>query len=324
MSSADASIEPGHPFARAVFVCSAGHSGSTLLDLLLGSHPDAMSLGEITQLPKNLALNTACSCGAAVRECPVWRAVLREASRCEAFRGLDENPYALYLGLFEAGTVIDRSHQTPWRLAYRRVVYAGAFARWRYGLAPLAPLSLPLDRGARNKWSLFDILANTLSKRVLIDSSKHYLEAAALYAAAPERTKVILLVRDGRAVYYSGLKRGHSRRRALAAWLRTYRRALPVLHRLTRPEDLIQVKYEHLTQNPARELHRLCKLIDLSFDARMLDFRSPEHHVVNGNDMRLANTGVIRMDKAWKTGLTTGDLTYFERHAGSLNRQLGY
>jgi hypothetical protein len=234
MSTVSASIEPVPTFARAVFVCSAGHSGSTLLDLLLGSHPDAMSLGEITQLPKNLALNTGCSCGAPVRECPVWRAVLDEAARCEAFEGLAEDPYALYLGLFEAGTVIDRAHQTPWRLAYRRLVYAGAYACWRFGLAPLAPCARPLERGARNKWRLFDIVAKAVSRSVLIDSSKHYLEAAALYRAEPERTKVILLVRDGRAVFYSGLKRGHSRQRALGAWRQTYRRALPVLHRVVR------------------------------------------------------------------------------------------
>jgi hypothetical protein len=295
-----------------------------LLDLLLGSHPNAMSLGEITQLPKNLALNTKCTCGAPVRECPVWRPVLDTAARCEEFDGLAQDPYALYLGLFEAGTVIDRAHQTAWRVAYRRLMYAGAFARWRFGLAPLAPFARPLERGARNKWRLFDIVARTVSRSVLIDSSKHYLEAVALYRAAPQRTKVVLLVRDGRAVFYSGLKRGHSRQRALTAWLRTYRRALPVLHRVVRPDDLIFVKYEHLVRNPARELHRLCRLIGVGFDGRMLDFRSAEHHVVNGNDMRFEKTGVIKMDKAWKTGLATADLAYFERHAGSLNRQLGY
>lgn len=42
---------------RAVFICSAGHSGSTLLSLLLGSHPAGVALSEIARLPENLALN---------------------------------------------------------------------------------------------------------------------------------------------------------------------------------------------------------------------------------------------------------------------------
>ena len=47
---------------RVAFICSAGHAGSTLLDLLLGANSAAVSLGEITHLPKNLALNTPCTC----------------------------------------------------------------------------------------------------------------------------------------------------------------------------------------------------------------------------------------------------------------------
>jgi len=192
----------------AVFICAAGHSGSTLLDFLIGAHPAAMSLGEITQLPKNLALNTPCSCGARIRECPLWATVVDKLAAEPLFRHIRVDPYVLDLGLFEAGTVIDAKHQTAARRRWRRAVYAGAYARWRWGLLPLAPFSRPLLRGARNKWRLFDLLATLESRLLVVDSSKHYLEAAALYLAAPQRTRILLLVRDGRAVFYSGLKRG--------------------------------------------------------------------------------------------------------------------
>jgi hypothetical protein len=230
----------------------------------------------------------------------------------------------LYLGLFEASTVVDTTHQTLLRGLYRRVIYAGAYAHWRWGVAPLAAFARPVARGARNKWRLFDVIAELESKLILIDSSKHYLEAVALYRAAPQRTKIVLLIRDGRAVLYSGLKRGKSRRAALDAWLRTYVRAAPLLERSVPSRDLLRVRYEDLTADPARELQRLCQFIGIKFDVDMLEFREQRHHIANGNDMRFGNSPSIRTDKTWKSALSAADLEYFEARGGALNRRLGY
>lgn len=324
MSADDASTGPLARRRTHVFICSAGHSGSTLLDLLLGSHSDAISLGEITQLPKNLALNTPCSCGQPVRQCRLWRAVVDQLRQKPAFSALDDDPYSLFLGLFEAGTVIDREHQTRLRMLYRRLAYARAFARLRWGPVPCASGPRPLDRGARNKLRLFGVVADLTGRHVLVDSSKHYLEALALYLAAPSRTKILLLVRDGRAVLHSGLKRGWPRGKALGAWSRTYRRAMPLLERHVAPERLDFVRYEDLAVDPASELHRICRFIGIDYEPAMLDFRSKTHHLVNGNAMRLGRSAEIRLDEAWKDRLSAADLEYFEERAGVLNRELGY
>jgi hypothetical protein len=295
-----------------------------LLDLLLGSHPMAMSLGEITQLPKNLALNTRCSCGSPIRRCSVWRAVIERLAGQAGFQRIRSDPYALHLGLFEASTVVDAEHQTLLRGLYRKLIYAGAYAHWRWDIASLAAFARPVSRGARNKWRLFDVIAELESKLILIDSSKHYLEAVALYRAAPQRTKIVSLIRDGRAVFYSGLKRGNSRQKALDAWRRTYTRAAPLLERVVPSTDLLSVRYEDLTAEPARELQRLCQFIGIKFDGDMLEFRSQRHHVANGNDMRFGKSTSIRADETWRSALSAADLEYFEARAGALNRQFGY
>jgi hypothetical protein len=93
-----------------IYICSADHSGSTLLDLLLGSHPRAAPLGEISQLPKNIALNTPCTCGTAVRLCLVWRDVLCLMGE-HLGTDLMRDPYALNLGYPKASVVIDTAHQ---------------------------------------------------------------------------------------------------------------------------------------------------------------------------------------------------------------------
>lgn len=308
----------------AVFICSAKHSGSTLLDLLLGSHLSAMSLGEITHLPKNLALNTVCSCGRPVRECEVWSKIVAKLATLPQFARIHEDPYQLYLGLFEASTVIDRRHQTVWRKLYRRGICAASYAYWRWNARPLAAFAAPLFGGARNKRTLYAVVAESTRKPVLIDSSKHYLEAVALYRSAPKHTKVVLLIRDGRAVFYSALKRGCSRRSALNAWRHTYRRALPLLREHIEPHDLLTVRYEDLATAPAQELQRVCAFIGIPYDESMLEFRSRPHHVVNGNDMRLASATAIKADYKWRSQLSPADLAYFEMRAGSLNRELGY
>lgn len=308
----------------AVFICSARYSGSTLLSLLLGSHRSAFALGEITHMPKNLALNTTCSCGTPVRNCALWGEVVERLTRQKRFARIRERPYDLNLGPFEvSGTVVDVRHQTVLRRLYRRLVFAAAYAHWRTGLLPDV-VTTPISVGARNKHELFRTVASVSSKPLLIDSSKHYLEAVALYRAAPERTKIVLLVRDGRAVFYSGLKRGKPRREALSSWLLSNQRALPLLESQVAPSDVLRVSYEHLAADPERELRRICQFIGVAFDKQMLDFRSRVHHVLNGNDMRLADSAAIRVDTTWRERLTRDDLDYFERRAGVLNRALGY
>jgi Sulfotransferase family len=309
----------------AMFICAAGHSGSTLLDLLLGSHPAAMSLGEITHLPKNVALNTPCTCGVPVRDCSFWRRVLERLADEPAFGNWREDPYRLFVGLFEASNVVDRRHQTLLRKIMRKLVYIGAYLHWRSRpFNPFAPFTEPLRRGALNKRVLFRVVAEIADKPLLIDSSKHYLEAVTLYRTAPAHTRVLLLVRDGRAVFYAYLKRGYQRHRALNAWRSTYALGMPLLRKHVAERDLIEVRYEDLVRDPQAELQRVCTAIGTSFDAGMLDFQARTHHVLNGNNMRFARDGVIRLDDEWRRKLSAEDLRYFESRAGDLNRALGY
>ena len=309
---------------RAVFICSARYSGSTLLNLLLGSHPEAAALGEITQFPKNLAMDTTCTCGAPARRCTVWQQVVQRLKADPRWRHIDADPYVLHLGMIRAGNVVDTRQQTKPRMLYRKLLYGLAFAHFRWDLGSLSRFSEPLRAACENKLALFKIISEVLSTEVLVDSSKHYLEAVTLYKTAPSNVRIVLLVRDGRAVYYSGLKRGNSRQTALKEWRRTYARALPVLRRHVGDEHLIQIRYEELVRAPEGELVRLCDFLGIGYTPAMLDFRSKCHHMLNGNDMRLSRASEIRPDFTWRERLSVRDLGYFDTRAGALNRALGY
>ena len=104
---------------KTAYILSAGRSGSTLLSRMLGAHPETFAVGEISHLPKNIALNTTCMCGSPVRECPVWNSVVKRMGQVLDV-DLFSDPYAMNLGFIQATRVIDHNKLTiGYRLAGR-------------------------------------------------------------------------------------------------------------------------------------------------------------------------------------------------------------
>lgn len=303
---------------RDVFICSAGHSGSTLLDMLMGSHPHVESTGELVHLPMDMALNRSCACGSSMQKCIIWPRVMRHM-------GVDpeRDPYGLNLG-YVIAKVGDKKRTSRWHRWRTRPKNGLKYFQMRYGLAPVEWLLPDFRLGIANTLAIYDYLRHITGKRVVIDSSKHYLRATALYLARPQSTRIIQLVRDGRGVFYSGLKRGFGRRSSLLGWHQHYCRAIPLLNRHVPSEHRITVHYEDLVNDPAMELRRLCDFVGLKFTAAMLSPNEVVHHNVNGNDIKFSKIEGLQLDIAWEKQMSASDLAYFERKAGRLNREFGY
>lgn len=305
-----------------VYICSANFSGSTLLDLLIGSHTRVTSLGEITQLPRNLALNTRCTCGQPIKSCSVWNKVVNILSEHLAI-DIHENPYALNLG-YIYGMNYDKKHQTLFYKFIRKIKSDLRYGELRYKMSFLKIFLKTFYEVPKNKFLLYDVANSLLGTDLVVDSSKAYLEAIGLYKMMSEKVRIILLVRDGRAVFYSGLKRNYSKKKSLSAWKNVYSRILPLLKQHVSPEHVLFIKYEDLTSNVRKELLKICNFIGLEFEEGMLDFKSKIHHLTDGSDMRFNNSSVIKTDILWKQKLSRDDYIYFEKYAGSFNRSFGY
>lgn len=303
---------------RNVFVCSAGHSGSTLLDMLLGSHSTAESLGELINLPMDMALNRGCACGNPMRDCGLWPEVMHRM-------GVDPvvDPYALVLG-YTLAKVGDVKRTSLLHRVLTRPKIAMKYYQLRYGLPFLNPLTSGFDLGIRNTLAVYDQVRALTGKTVIVDSSKHYVRAVSLYLNQPQQTRIVLLVRDGRGVFYSGLKRGFGRDFSLRAWHNHYKRAIELLDRHVPETHRILVHYEDMVTNTAQTVSKLCDFLGMAYEPSMLDFRAVTHHNVNGNDMKFTSTSELRLDEVWKSRLEPADRDYFERRAGLLNRRLGY
>ena len=310
---------------KVLYICSAGRSGSTLIDLLLGSHSQCMSLGEIEHLPKNLALNTACSCGAPARECGFWNQM---ADRIKTSQGKDifASPYGFQVGMHKATRVIDATFQTASYLRKRKLVLAIKHFEYYFRFEPqwLAWLTASFDMGVNNTFELYDAVRYVSEKSVLIDSSKEYRKGIALYRRDPDKVRLVVLTRDGRGVFNSELKSGFDRKASLHPWLSYYKRGLPLIEKNVPPAHRFHLRYEDLASKPAETMEALCKFAGLSFEPSMLDFRHAVHHILNGNDMRMGGSA-IRFDERWRNELGTNDLAYFEQVGGcAMNRRLGY
>lgn len=63
--------------AKIIYICGLGHSGSTILDLALGSHPRITGLGELAPIvreeDRSRHFRSGCSCGEKARSCSFWK-----------------------------------------------------------------------------------------------------------------------------------------------------------------------------------------------------------------------------------------------------------
>lgn len=322
---------------RMAYILAASHSGSTLLSMLLGSHPQIATIGEMNLSPRAMGDldRYRCSCGQFIRQCDFWQRVSEGMAR----RGV-------VFDLACAGTdyrgVESRYAQRLLRPMHRgraleciRDAGLSVLPAWRAGLAEIH----------RQNAALAATIAELAGALLVVDSSKVGLRLKYLLRNPDLDVKVIRLIRDGRAVALTymdpagfadatdpsrraggsgGDRRGErlSMHQAAYQWRRCMEEAEHVLRRLDRSR-WIEVRYEDYCRQPDATLECLHRFLGVEPGRQPKDFRSVEQHVV-GNGMRLDTTSEIRLDERWREVLTAEQLRTFDAVAGDLNRRHGY
>ena len=317
------------------YILSASHSGSTLLAMLLGSHRDAVSVGELAPGSFGDFSQYRCSCRALLLECPFWRRVATEMRA----RGTD-------FRLEEFGT---SHHAIPGRWVRRlmRPLHRGpvleSLRDAAVSLCPAWRREFPRRQVANR--CLIEVIAGLTNRRVVVDSSKRAVRLKYLLRIPQLRVSVIRLIRDGRAVALtymdphrfadagrpelrgggSGANRNGeclTMEQAAREWRRSNEEAEHLLRTLP-PSQWTAVRYEDLCADPSVTLHRLFVFLGLDPARSAPDFRSVEHHVL-GNGMRLDESSHIRLDDRWTSHLTPDDVRRFDHVAGDLRKRYAY
>lgn len=294
-----------------VYIVGMGHSGSTLVDLILGSHPSAFSVGEIDFWGKWLAENKICTCGKEINQCEFWNGVLDNLKIKMPNLSPEVFP-----------TTIWWNQTTP--LQRLRYLISIACIEWLpsrvtfYGSNILAP---EMTQRVNNIFQLYDSIRTTSKKRVIIDSSKSYRRMVALHAFCPDSLKILWVVKDGRGWITSRMRQtGESALVASQKWRDGHQKILKILRRFPKSTYKL-VNYEAVCRDTENTIEDVLNFIGLSYTSSVLEFRQIVHHNINGNPMRMQGGG-IREDLRWRESLSKEDLVTFDRVAGELNRQL--
>lgn len=299
-----------------IYIMSASHSGSTLLTLLLASHPEVATIGETlaVQAQGGQRIDTGlCSCGVKLAECSFWRQLGKRIGQ----RGIswDWDTFQTEFSLPDSrwtNRVLQAEYQGPFLETVRDAFLA---------LSPTWRKKSP--RIFRNNLIMIEEVTCLLNARVFVDSSKepHRLK---FFLRMPElKTRVIHLVRDGRGVTSSYMRRSQwSAGKSADEWRRSIRSEEFIVRRIG-PQAVIQLRYEDLCRDVKTNMGKLFEFIGIDPGRWNPDFRSREHHIL-GNRMRMENSSEITLDEQWRDLLNAADLEVFESVAGELNRKYGY
>lgn len=310
--------------STAISIVGSHHSGSTLLNFCLDSHSSVTGLGEVGELETRNHDEARCVCGATIAQCEFWSDITR---RLASRRSVSVDSF---WGHFSISTVHQRESSSnrylPDPLEIALILGSGALCR------SLESWSAEIKKhvqSIRNSWALFDAVCEKTGDEYVVDSAKSPIRMKLLHLLRPGEVRVIYLIRDGRAVADSYMRRyGWSPQRAARTWWREHRNTLLTL--MTMPNAVIHaVKYDEFCREPSNNLKKICDFLGLRFEERMLEFRSGESHQVGGNLMRydLSNDEIEYRD-GWKDRLNQQQVRAIENAAygavGASNRIFGY
>jgi hypothetical protein len=329
-------------------ITGLGRSGSTILDIVLGNHPQIESVGEAGNIvrngwisheslrgidPKRLRV-PICTCGKRLdvlyvdtpeEACPFWSSVRREwVERTDPEDSIESYPKL----------------QDDFELK----------RRWsRYGLDPLPRLlyekrrpSAPFRSYVRLTLAFFQSIRAVSGKRVIVDSSKSPARALALGMISGIDLYVIHLVRDGRGVVTSLRKsfekdlqagimwdhKAHPAWKTVVRWIVLNLASEWVCSQLG-PKRTMRLRYEDFVADPEAALERIGSLIELDLTdvADAAAAGKPMHagHNIGGNRTKKSGFITLRPDaKEWKSALSPTEQRLSWALMGWLMRRYGY
>jgi len=301
---------------KVISIVSPPFSGSTLLTWLLATHPEVATIGErkkffLKVIKPMKGGSPHCSCGALFTDCEFWSAV-----KSKVAPGIESDIAALDFSNFQF------YHNEALNRFVRRICISYAI-KGRSEKMP-AIFKGRFERMCKANASVIDAILKMADASVFVDSSKSVMQALFLSSISRFDTRIIQLVRDGRAQVCSELKRtkGLSIEDASERWASEIDYIDKMLARW--PVDKYKLKYEELCKDPAGVMKELFVFCGLDPGPGSLEFRKFKQHIMGNYDMRSGKTEIIEDKQQWRDDLSPGQLKVFEKISGATNRALGY
>ncbi|QKK02915.1 MAG: hypothetical protein HND55_09830 [Pseudomonadota bacterium] len=317
---------------KLIYILSQGHSGSTLTDCILGTHPAIFSSGEMRYLTwqvertakksASVAEQTICTCERDWRECEFWTDVFREIKQ-KTESDIVADPQSFDTAYFGSFSYQERDGH---KRSYLDRILGFLFRKWLEKGLPLAAikwLQPKIQQQIENNWLLYEAMARVAHKPIIVDSSKNLLIALLLQQHHPDNVWLLFLHRDLRGLAASqkklSIKKGVEysvqdsiRQNTLfKKRVAKYKRELPRL-------NYLEYSYEEVVRAPADFLSAVVEALGAAEDylkqpneAFWID--PSTYHMVAGNPMRYRGRQLVRSDESWAQVLSAEELNAIEK-----------
>lgn len=303
-----------------IYIVSDTRSGSTLLDQLLGAHPEVCTVGEVHHLVAYARLDRSmhdpvyplqCTCGAEVTHCPFWSGVASHLQK----------PLS---DLVLKPRFLDKFEPSRLRTRLRRVLSSALRRQKNGGINRVLRLVFATGRIAEDSHRLYDAILQHSEARYVVDASKNIDRFRILRASAPERFRLILMCRDYRGVIHSKRNRGRPILDSARTWVRTVNE----MERLSRelPADRVhRLRYEDLCASPEAELQRLCAFLAIDYKPEMMVRPETDMHHIGGSPSKLQpERREIRLDRSAEGAFDPAELAAIRHIIGTTGSIWGY
>lgn len=303
--------------ARVLFLGGSGKSGSTLLGALLGQLPGLFNVGELRNFWSEVADGQArCGCGVVVGRCDFWSRIMVDLE-------------AEMIDIRRMAELTDRLDKTR-RLG--RVVMRSfrphVAAEWD-----------ELRSGTRH---LYEAVSRHCGGRYIVDGSKIPTHFLLLRGLPGFDTRLLHLVRDGRAVAYSWERKRRRRKVSsggmrrlqmhgaaasdLMGWM--FQNTVIASLGSSSPRQAV-LRYEDLADATGAALMAILTeltpdlaLTDADMDAVAL---GPTHAIAGSNRVRFAEPGTpITLDEAWRREVSHEVIRAWSLLAAPVLHRFGY
>ena len=308
-----------------VYIVGRGHSGSTMLELLLNRSINVAAMGEIDQLGLQIYRDHRtrwtgmCSCGQRPFECEVWKQVI--AAVKNSF-GVDMVADPFEWKLSDIALEQEYGWQHPMAVAkYRTHRLLRMIAR---RVHVTLPPPFPYQKWVSHRDFVARTYANVRGVEAVVDASKDAFQMRDLATFSELPVKVLYLTRDVRGLAWSSARQRRGSPAVEARrWVRENRRIMDMLDHID-SDRWYHVRYENLSTDVESELERIHQFIGVERQAVSPEEERSERHTIAGNRTRLRDLQEIREDRAWQDHLTADQVKAVEAIAGDVARKLGY
>ena len=269
---------------QVIYITGFGRSGSTILDIVLGSAPNVFGCGELNAFVRSgLLRGEPCSCGAPVPDCSVWSEVVKAWPLAR-----DKSALRAY------SSIVDKADRSP---LIRSRVSARAWDFFR-----------------RHSADLYQAISEVVGAVVLIESSKSPHRLRNLLDLQGIDFQAIHLIRDVVGVVSSMHRRlaadpsagvakdipSRSPFKTVAAWRASNHSAERVCRDMG--DRSMVVHMEQMISSPVSTFEQVARHYGLDLTRVCADVAAnqpiPIHHPVAGNRLRMQENLVIRQDAA--------------------------